>query len=119
MNLLKFFTDEDVYGAIAVELRRNGYDAVSTPGLRRLHESDDSQLDWATAENCTLVTFNVAHFAKLHTKIIEAQGHHAGIIVSGQLPLGEVLRRLLRLASNLDAEAMRDRIEFLSDWKGD
>ena len=42
--------------------------------------------------------------------------HHAGIVVSSQRPIGEVIRRLLHLASALDAESMRDRLEFLSDW---
>ena len=42
--------------------------------------------------------------------------HHAGIVVSSQRPVGEVVRRLLRLAGALDAEALRDRLEFLGDW---
>jgi hypothetical protein len=42
--------------------------------------------------------------------------HHAGIIVSSQRPIGDVIRRLLHLASALDAESMRDRLEFLTDW---
>jgi hypothetical protein len=42
--------------------------------------------------------------------------HHAGIALSSQRPLGDLLRRLKKLAAALDSESMRDRLEFLSDW---
>lgn len=118
MNPVRLFTDEDVYGAIALELRRQGFDAVSTPELGRHRESDDAQLLWATQQNRAILAFNVADFARLHSRIVGAGGHHCGIIVSSQLPLGEVLRRVLRLINGLDADGLRDRLEFLSDWRG-
>ncbi len=74
------------------------------------------RFDWASSENRALLTFNVGHFAALHARRIAEGRHHAGIIVSTQRPIGEVIRRLVRLASALDAESMRDRLEFLSDW---
>jgi hypothetical protein len=116
MSRVQFFTDEDVYGAIATALRRTGFDAVSTPEVSRLRESDESQLLWAAAQGRVLVTFNVAHFASMHTDWMRQNRHHAGLVVSCQRPIGDVLRRLLNLASKLDADAMRDRLEFLSDW---
>jgi hypothetical protein len=42
--------------------------------------------------------------------------HHAGIIVSSQRPIGDVLRRLFHLYGELNAESMRDHLEFLSRW---
>jgi hypothetical protein len=48
----RFFTDEDVYGAVAPALRKAGFDAVSTPEARRLGESDESQLTWAADVLC-------------------------------------------------------------------
>jgi hypothetical protein len=116
MAQAKFFTDEDVYGVVAVALRKGGCDAVSTPETGRLGETDESQLQWATEQRRILVTFNVAHFANLHTQWVRQGRHHAGIIVSTHRPVRELLRRLSHLAGALDAEAMRDRLEFLSDW---
>lgn len=116
MSAIRFFTDEDVYGAVAVALRRTGIDAVSTPEVGRLGESDESQLRWAAGEGRVLVTFNVAHFASAHSRWIDQGQHHAGIVVSTQMPIGEMLRRLRSLASELDADAMRGRLEFLSNW---
>jgi hypothetical protein len=116
MSAIRFFTDEDVYGAVAPALRREGIDAVSTPEARGGGESDESQLDWASRENRALFTFNVGHFANLHAMRMAEGRHHAGVAVSSQRPIGDVIRRLVHLASALDAESMRDRLEFLSDW---
>jgi hypothetical protein len=41
---LRYFTDEDIYGAVATALRKSGVDAVSTPEAGRLAETDESQL---------------------------------------------------------------------------
>jgi hypothetical protein len=116
MTPIRFFADEDVYGAIASGLRRAGFDAVSTPEAGRLGQSDESQLNWATSERRVVITFNVAHFADLHSRFIQSGRHHAGIVVSSQRTIGDLLRRLTHLATMLDEVAMQDRLEFLSDW---
>lgn len=116
MRQIRFFTDEDVYGAVAIGLRQAGLDALSTPETGRLGESDESQLHFSATEDRVLVTFNVAHFAQLHSDWLQKGRRHAGIVVSSQRPIGETLRRLVNLAGSLSAEAMHDRLEFLSDW---
>ena len=116
MAAVRFFTDEDVYGAIAVALRRARIDACSTPEVGRRGQSDESQLEWASADGRVLVTFNVAHFAALHAAWLRQGRHHTGIVVSSQRPVGDVVRRLLHLSGAADAESMRDRLEFLGDW---
>ena len=35
MSRARFYTDEDVHGAVAVQLRSQGFDAVSTPEAGR------------------------------------------------------------------------------------
>jgi hypothetical protein len=112
----RFFTDEDVYGGVAEQLRASGFDAVSTPEAGRLGESDESQLDWASKENRVLVTFNVADFARLHHAWMASARHHSGVIVSSQRPIGDLLRRLNNLARALESQVMKDRLEFLSNW---
>jgi hypothetical protein len=116
MANIRFFTDEDVYEAVATALRRTRIDACSTPEVGRSGQSDQSQLEWASAEGRVMVTFNVAHFAALHAIWLRQGRHHSGIIVSAQRPIGDVVRRLLHLSGTLDRESMRDRLEFLSDW---
>jgi len=116
VSALRFFTDEDVYAAVASALRRSGIDAVSTPETGRRTQTDESQLEWSSAERRVLVTFNVAHFVELHADWLGRGFHHGGIVVSAQRPIGDTVRRLLHLAHALDAEAMHDRLEFLGDW---
>jgi hypothetical protein len=116
MSTLRFFTDEDIYGAVAPALRRAGIDAISTPEAGRRGLADESQFEWVAAEGRVLVTFNVAHFAELHANWLRQGRHHAGIVVSSQRPIGDTVRRLLHLAGTLDSESMHDRVEFLGDW---
>ncbi|HXT59832.1 MAG TPA: DUF5615 family PIN-like protein [Pirellulales bacterium] len=116
MTCPRFFTDEDIQAAVAVGLRRSGLDALSTPELGRLGESDESQLRWATDEKRVLVTFNVSHFAAIHAAWAAAGVHHSGIVVSSQRSIGDTLRRLIHLARALDADAFQDRLEYLGDW---
>ena len=99
-----------MYGAIARALRAAGVDAISTHEAGRLGESDESQLEWATAEQRAFVTFNVAHVSALHDVWLQQDRHHAGIVVSSQWTLRDLRRRLLKLAKALDAETMRDRL---------
>lgn len=75
MSKPRFFTDEDIYGAAAIALRRVGFDAVSTPETGRIRTSDESQLVWAVGEGRTLVTFNVAHFAAFILFGLERANH--------------------------------------------
>jgi hypothetical protein len=116
MSAPRFFTDEDIYAAVAAALRKREIDATSTSEADRFSQSDEAQLVYATSEGRVLVTFNVAHFASLHAAWMEHGKHHAGIVVSSQRPIGDVLRRLLRLAGTLDADSLKDRLEFLGDW---
>ena len=116
MSRIRFFTDEDVYGAVAPALRPVGIDAVSTPETGRRGLTDESQLEWASAEGRVLVTFNVAHFAELHANWLQLGRHHKGIVVSNQRSIGDLVRRLVHLADVLDAEALCDRLEFLGVW---
>ena len=116
MPRIPFFTDEDVYGSVATKLRENGFDAGSTPEASRLGESDASQLEWAAQEGRAFLTFNVGHFARLHHEWLTGDRHHAGVIVSSQRPIGDLLHRILALASARTADEMRDRLEYLSNW---
>jgi len=116
MASIRFFTDEDVYGAIAAHLQTAGFDAVSTPDVDRLGALDACQLEWAAQEERILVTFNVAHFAQLHYQWMASSRHHAGVIVSRQRPIGDVIRRLLRLGNMLTAADMQNRLEYLNNW---
>ena len=112
----RFFTDEDMPATVARALRAAGFDAVSTPDQNRLGETDESQLQFAARENRTIVTYNTGDFARLHAKWVTEGRRHCGIVVDRQRNVGDTVKRLLRLAKTPDADALTDRLEFLSDW---
>ncbi|HEX5422017.1 MAG TPA: DUF5615 family PIN-like protein [Candidatus Acidoferrales bacterium] len=116
MSDIRFLTDEDVYGGLAEILRSHGFDAVSTPEADRLGQTDPDQLDWCRDSGRAIIAFNVGHFAALHEEWLAADRHHPGVIVSNQRPIGDVMRRVLRLARAPTAEEMIDRLEYLSNW---
>lgn len=79
--------------------------------------SDAEQLAFATSQNRVLFTFNRGDFLRLHTAYLKDNLSHAGIIVSDQLEIGIVIRRLLKLLDTRSAEQMQDWLEFLSSWR--
>ncbi len=116
MKRIRIFTDEDIYASVAVSLRTLGYDALSTPESGRYGLDDELQLSYSSDLGCAILTFNVGHFAKLHAEWMAQGREHAGIIVSQQRPQGDLLRRLAALLQTIDADTMRNRIEFLGQW---
>ncbi len=110
---LRLFFDEDVHAGVAVALLKRGHDAVLALEEKRLGLSDEYQLNFATEENRCLVTFNVGDFVRLHNRWIDGGREHAGIIVSKQLPVGELLRRLLTLLQKESRDSMRGKVRFL------
>lgn len=110
---IRLYTDEDVHRAVAVALRMRGFDAVSVHEGGRWGLSDAEQLAYAAADKRALFTFNAVDFLHLHREWIGAGRSHWGIIVSEQLPTGEVTRRLLQLLNRVTADEMRGQVYWL------
>ncbi|MFQ6120875.1 MAG: DUF5615 family PIN-like protein, partial [Methanosarcinales archaeon] len=117
MSKIRIYTDEDIHGVVAKTLCREGYNAISTPEAGMLSMSDEKQLEFATSQRRVILTFNTKDFTRLHLKYQTIGMHHYGIIVSGQLEVRELLRRLRKLLQSLSAEDMYNRLEYLSQWK--
>jgi hypothetical protein len=59
------------------------------------------------------------HLCQLHTQFLSEGKSHAGILLANQqqFVVGEVVRRIIKLAAALSAEDMHNRVEFLSAWR--
>jgi predicted nuclease of predicted toxin-antitoxin system len=110
---VKLLLDEDVHLAIAVALRRRGYDVVHVQELDRKGKSDPEQLKYAVENGRCLMSFNVKDFVILHNEYVRNEQEHFGIIVSKQLPIGETLRKILRILQRFSYKSIKNRIEFL------
>lgn len=114
--MVKLYLDEDVHEDIAMALRLRGYDVKTTKEVGNKGLSDIEQIRYATSENRVIISFNVADFYKFHSEFIKKGIEHSGIILSKQLPIGTILKALLKLLSNIKSENFKNSILWLSEW---
>ena len=114
----RLYFDEDALRAgIIRALRARQIDVTTAFEAGLVGYSDEENLLYATAQNRVLFSFNRGDFMRLHKTFLTTNRHHAGIIVSNQLETGVIVRRLLKLLNARPAEAMRDWLEYLSNWR--
>jgi hypothetical protein len=113
------YFDEDAMDTDLVGALRQRRVPIITPIEENLiGKTDEEQLLYASKRQCVLYTFNVSDFYALHARWLAAARHHSGLILAPQqrFSVGEQLRRILVLRAAKSAEAMGDRVEFLSRW---
>jgi len=115
---IRLYLDEDAQrNSLLRGLRARGVDVLTAHEAQHMGVPDTEQIAFAAQADRTLFTFNRGDFVALHSHYLAIGQPHAGIIVSDQLEVGLVLRRLLRLLSARTAEDMRNWLEFLSNWR--
>lgn len=115
---IHLYLDEDAQRTSLIRaLRARQIDVLTTNESDLVGISDAEQLAFAASQNRVIFTFNRGDFLQLHTEYLKNGRHHAGIIVSDQLEIGVVIRRLLKLLDARSAEQMQDWLEFLSNWR--
>jgi hypothetical protein len=117
--IIQLYLDEDSMDRdLSRALQARGLDVKSVLHTQMVGYPDAQQLEYAASHGRVLYTSNVGDFHGLHYEYMAARKSHSGIILVSQqrFSVGEQLRRILKLASSLPAEAMKDRLEFLSAW---
>lgn len=115
---IRLYLDEDTISrALIRSLRARQVDLLTAQETNSLGMSDEAQLHFAAQEKRTLFTFNTRDFVQLHQGYLQENKHHAGIIVSDQLQVGLLTKRLLKLLDTKTAPDMQDWLEFLSSWR--
>lgn len=116
---IRLYCDEDsMRHALVAALRSRGLDVTTAFEDDMVDREDDEHLDHATQQGRVLFSFNRGDFYDLHTAYLVQGKAHAGIILANQqhYSVGELMRRILRLAAAKSPEQMRNQIEFLSAW---
>ena len=113
---IDLYLDADVYPDLVAPLRDEGFDVISALDIGHDVWDDEKQLAYAAENRRAILTFNAKHFVPLATKWHNEKRDHYGIIVSEQLDIGEVLRRLLRLLDRLTKDEMKSELRYLSDF---
>lgn len=115
---IRLYLDEDAQqNSLVRALRARQVDLLTAQEAGQMGATDPVQLAYAAEQQRVLFTFNRGDFVKLHITYLESNRQHAGIIVSDQLAVGVLLRRLLRLLDTRSAVEMQNWLEFLSNWR--
>ncbi len=115
---IRLYLDEDTISrALVKALRAKSVDVLTSKEAGLIEIPDERHLEYAAELGRAVLTFNVQDFARLHYADMSTGRHHAGIIVSEQLQVGVIIRRLLTLLGALSAADMRDRLEYLGNWR--
>jgi len=94
-------------------LVEQGHDVTRTPNeWMALDANDIEQLLGATAQGRVIFTFNVRDFMELANRY----PHHAGILLSAQKPMPELLSALGKMLANTNVDEWFGQVRWLNDW---
>lgn len=111
------YTDEDVYGVIAEQIRANGYDALSVFEAQTMGLDDEDQLEFAVSQGRAILTHNMGDFERLHKKYQSERRAHFGIVVAPQWEIGVIVNRVLNMLNCADADEMKNSYHHLGEFK--
>jgi hypothetical protein len=94
-------------------LKAKGHNVTRTPNeWMALDANDTEQLLGATAQGRVIFTFNVRDFMELAKRY----PHHAGILLSTQKPMSELLIALDLMFKETTGEEWFGQVRWLNDW---
>lgn len=114
--MIRVYIDEDAMSAALVAaLRGYGFDVLTAHEAGMRGRSDPDHLRLASAEGRVLFGFNSRDYMRIHREILQAEGHHAGIVLLGKRSpdIGRQLRGLIAVAELHGQEGMVDGMEVI------
>ncbi len=116
-NPPKLLLDEQIWVYLAALLREQGFDVYHVSEVGLDHTPDPEILQEAVKKHQAVVTFNTRDFIPL-AREYSAQGReHYGIVVSNEIPQGELQRRVTKLLESVSAEELKNIVRFLQEFK--
>ena len=113
---MKLYVDADITPRLARALRSRGYDVLAAREAGNADASDDEQMSYAAAQGRALLTCNAGDFTAIFEDYWYTSREHYGVIVSEQLELGEMIRRVVRLLDRVEADDMRNNWKNLAEF---
>lgn len=114
MPSIRIYADENVDHAIVDGLRRRSVDAWSTMDAHTFGTTDEEQLAYAASQRAVLFTHDTDLIAIARQWTAQSKEHYGVIYVhQDAVSIGECIRRLKDYADILEAEDMKNRVEFL------
>ena len=113
---IRLYLDADVDVKLAAHLRNLGYDCVSAREIGNEALGDEAQLAYAAREGRVLLTHNIQDFVPIFERGWHSGRSHSGIVVSPQITLGELQRRVIRLLDTVAAGEMQNNLRNLAEF---
>jgi len=113
---VRLYLDADVDVKLAANLRRAGYDCVSAREVGNAALDDETQIVFATNEGRVFLTHNIQDFVPIFERWWHANRNHPGLVVSQQIPLGELQRRVMCLLDTVTAGEMENNLRNLAEF---
>jgi predicted nuclease of predicted toxin-antitoxin system len=110
------YLDADVDPELARQARQRGFDVISAYEVGNGRLLDEDQLAYAAEHDRVIFTHNARDFAPLFDEWWETNHPHAGILVSQQLPVGVLVRRLLRMLNTVTADNVTNTYRNLAEF---
>lgn len=110
---LRLLLDADVKVMAAHALRLRGFDVISIRETGQESQPDEDVLQRAADQGRCLITYNAAHFPDIHTRWLAESRHHSGIVLSKQLELRGLLRRLQAFLGSFTPAMLADQMIWL------
>lgn len=109
--------DEHIWVHLATLLREQGFDVYHVTEVGLGNTPDPEILRDAARKHRAVVTFNTQDYIPLaHQYAIEGKVHY-GIVVSDEVPQGELKRRVTKLLESVSAEEMTNMVRYLQEFK--
>lgn len=113
----KLLLDEQIWVYLATLLRQQGFDVIHVYEANLEENPDPEVLRVAVENHRAVVTFNIKHFVPLARQYAEEGKEHYGIVVSDEIPQGELQRRVTKLLESVSAEELKNLVRFLQEFK--
>jgi len=113
---IALYVDADVNRVLAEVLRKEGFDAISAWERGQERWKDWQQMEYAVSNQRAILTHNRDDYIPLAQEYARTARVHYGIIVSKQLPIGEMRKLMLKLLDRVTADEMKNAFRYLSDF---
>ena len=116
-NPPKLLFDEQIWVYLATLLREQGFDVYHVTEVGLDHTLDPEIFQAAVKNHQAVVTFNIKDFVPLARQYSEEGKEHYGVVVSDEIPQGELQRRVTKLSESVSAEELKNMVRFLQEFK--
>ena len=120
MTAPTFYFDDNIgWKDLITGLRQVGVTCVTSRDAGVEGAIDETHLRLAALNGYVVVTQDVKDFAALHWKLIASGESHAGILLvkQGGQSLGDLIRRIRRIAAEVPTEEFVGRLEYVTRWQ--